>query len=237
MLLGDVAPIESAAFVAFMDHVCALFDRVYLVPGNHEYYGSAPKSVLQTRLHALAAERWADRLTILDCATCDTWSPGFRLIGCTLWSHVATHDQRNVERYVRDYDLISDAQQQPVTVADTNAWHAHDVAWLRRELQRATADGKRAIVLTHFAPLERGTSHPRYEQARDPIVQSLNHAFRTDLRTLITEHQPHTWAFGHTHWCCTLNVGATRVVSEPLGYPDESVGGQSTTMSGRVVHF
>lgn len=236
VVLGDVAPIGSTAFVDFFDDVCRVFERVYFVPGNHEYYGDEDKASLQLALHTLIAERWPARLHLLDCTTCDDWAPGYRLLGCTLWSHVHHDHRRAVERCVRDYECIHATTGVPATVADTNAWHAHDVAWLRCALQQCANDGRRAIVLTHYSPLARGTLQPRFEHSRDPRAQSLNDAFCTDLRALLLEFGPHTWAFGHTHWCCTLRVGPTRVVSEPMGYPHENVG-QRAGHHGRVLTF
>lgn len=57
---------------------------------------------------------------------------------------------------------------------------------------------------------------PRY--AGDP----LNAFFLCDMEALIEERKPHWWIHGHTHEPCDYRLGATRVVANPRGYPDEA---------------
>jgi hypothetical protein len=45
-------------------------------------------------------------------------------------------------------------------VRDTNAWHTQDVQFIDSELRAATSAKQTALVLTHFAPLLRGTIDP-----------------------------------------------------------------------------
>lgn len=90
------------------------------------------------------------------------------------------------------------------------------------------------VVLTHHAPIVEGVSDPKFRGLDNP----LGSGFVTDLtiaasgvdlagmprgRGALLKRPVHTWAFGHTHWCCDLVVGkakedGVRVVSNQRGY-------------------
>jgi hypothetical protein len=48
-----------------------------------------------------------------------------------------------------------------------------------------------------------------------------NAYFVSDVTSCIREHQPKLWVHGHTHDRCDYMLGETRVVANPLGYPNE----------------
>jgi hypothetical protein len=55
--------------------------------------------------------------------------------------------------------------------------------------------GKKIIVITHHALLNKGTSDPDFEKKKRPF----NHAFATDLSSTFTDDIL-CWIFGHTHY-------------------------------------
>jgi hypothetical protein len=79
---------------------------------------------------------------------------------------------------------------------------------------RAAEEGKTVIILTHFAPLMKGTSDPMYESQ---TARGMNYGFASSLETLFLPHL-RLWAFGHTHWTTDFEHGKTRVVSNPRDY-------------------
>lgn len=229
VLLGDVGAIDSSEFKRFMSDVCVRFERVIFVPGNHEYYSKFPKSVLDGTLKRLSDKH--ENFTVLNRAVCDDVATGYRLLGCTLWTHIDEESRDLVTAYINDYRLIHAAYRVAATVDDTNQWHERDVAWLKDELKRAKEDGVRAIVLTHHAPLLKGTSHPEYDNRSGPM-KGLNQAFRVDLSHLMREYAPYAWIFGHTHWRCAFDYEGVRIQSNPVGYAREDIGKVSEKEAG-----
>lgn len=51
-----------------------------------------------------------------------------------------------------------------------------------------------------------------------------NTFFLCDMERLIAERRPHWWIHGHTRVPCDYQLGVTRIVANPLGYPDEARG-------------
>lgn len=119
---------------------------------------------------------------------------------------------------------------------DTLVWHAASRAWLEAQLPLATDESvsrKTVVVTHHFAhPL---ACEPRFR--RDP----LSPAYGSDLQSLMGRCA--LWIHGHTHYGVDFEVAspdgagiATRVLSNPRGYPDEkSAPGQQRFSWTRVV--
>jgi hypothetical protein len=54
-----------------------------------------------------------------------------------------------------------------------------------------------------------------------PPYDQLNRFFLCDMSGLIERVQPPLWCFGHTHDAVDKDVGATRLLCNPRGYPSE----------------
>ena len=63
--------------------------------------------------------------------------------------------------------------------------------FLKEQIEIARTDNQVAVVLTHHAPLMKGTSHPRFEG------QLLTQGFSTDLESLMGSPVA-VWCYGHT---------------------------------------
>ena len=72
------------------------------------------------------------------------------------------------------------------------------------------------VVVTHHGPSPL-CQHPAYPPS--PVSA----AFQSDLDGLIRRYQPALWVFGHTHAAVDDRVGATRIYSNPEGYPGELI--------------
>jgi hypothetical protein len=59
-------------------------------------------------------------------------------------------------------------------------------------------------------------------QAHDQwSVSATNAFFVCDMTSRVRERQPKLWIHGHSHDRCDYLLGKTRVVANPLGYPNE----------------
>lgn len=84
-------------------------------------------------------------------------------------------------------------------------------AFLRETVQQGD------IVVTHHLPSYRSV-HPRYAGL------ALNQFFVHEMDDLIEERKPALFIHGHTHEPCDYKIGETRVICNPLGYPNEYPG-------------
>lgn len=188
-LLGDIGYPSRDTYRNFLRQMSAQFERVFLVPGNHEYYKTTMEKA-QEDMQDICRE--LPNVVLLNPGLVRIPEYNLRILGATLWSNVPTLAKCSVETYLNDYFLIHKNNGDLLTVEDTNRMHAEQLAWLTTELYKAKDAGEKALVLTHHAPLIEGTSHPRYQG------KLTNCAFATDLNGLFP--YVHTWLHGHTHY-------------------------------------
>jgi predicted phosphodiesterase len=98
--------------------------------------------------------------------------------------------------------------------SDTRAAHLASRAWLTDRL--AADHNGPTVVVTHHAPLIRA----RPERA---LLRAVAGAFASDLTALMGAKRMTLWVYGHTHRWADVDVGGTRVVSNPRGYMTEPV--------------
>ncbi|OOY26435.1 hypothetical protein BMI90_17685 [Thioclava sp. L04-15] len=189
-------------------------ERVYVVPGNHDYYHHALDG--DDRLEQIARDAGANfaqkREIILRSK---------RYLCCTLWTDFQTgtgtlesrdmeaRERMNDYRYIR----VASAGYRKARPADTIARHRDHLSWLRSKLAERF-DGETAVV-THHAPIVGAL----------PAGQTLSWCYASDLKDLILECQPDEWLFGHTHHPAEIMVGTTRVANVSVGYPWQNMGG------------
>jgi len=172
-----------------------------------------------------------------------------RISGATLWSNVpGGATAREVSRAMNDYyrvympaEIGGKKSVRKLTVDDTNAMFSSDLAFIQRELKEAsklTDDNgscQRAVVLTHHAPTETGTSDPAYNKSpvKCAFATPLEYMF-DHTTTLGKQYQALTaWAFGHTHWSVDIKVKDVRVVANQHGYKGEKVGAHVPSYSNK----
>jgi len=221
ILAGDIAQLTWKPYSDFLAWCGKQWKDVFLVPGNHEYYGTSvvqgdqdlkkwlkdlPNVHLLKNRHLFLTEQ--DE--VVDQESSDT---RVHLLGCTLWSHIPPEAARECTQMLSDFYAISD-----MNLSMYNFWHAQDRKWLHRELELVKSSGKPAIVVTHHAPLLKGVSHPQYEVPD----RGFNCAFCTDLSEEIAMLPACShWIYGHTHWRTQFQLENCTVSSNALGYPSD----------------
>ena len=209
VLAGDIGDPATDEYRAFLEDCVAKFPRgVFVILGNHEGYGH-PSWDDAVRVARSAATRAGATLH----RDAEFLVPGeVKIAGATLWSRVEGAGASDVRCFIADYRRIG-----RFGVADGNAQHDLDVAWIRGEIALAEAGGYRLVVVTHHAPSLKGTSAPAHD------ASPLNSAFATALDDLVDRDAVAAWIFGHTHFSSRRG----KLVSNQRGYPD-SDGAAST---------
>lgn len=230
IVAGDLSdtigsPLEDA--LAYLSHYVPA-DRIYIVPGNHDYYAGRLDDEKRLRELVHANGSWFAQKTELrhrsDRYLCATLWTDFELLGD---QEAAKNFAR---RFMRDFDMISiegpghewlDPDEVlprrivPITPADTIAVHREHRAWLEERLATPHfADNGRTFVVTHHGP------HP---SAGGPI-DGLTPAFHSNLTEVLKRSDIDTWFFGHSHRRLSSRVAGTRIQNISIGYPDEDHG-------------
>lgn len=205
VLAGDIGNGREEHYQHFLVTMASRFPKVFVVAGNHEYYGNDMELTKQT-IHSLCTT--LDNVSFLD----SSWEDygGIRWIGTTLWSHV--HEKTKC--FTNDIRRI-----QNFSLAKYNQQHDQSVQFLHHILQEARH--QQCIVITHYLP-SMELIHDKYKQ--DVEEQSFNQWFATPLDDLLETHSSHIplWIYGHTHDASQKMLFQTSMVCNPLGYEGEN---------------
>ncbi|KAI9813203.1 MAG: hypothetical protein M1832_006375 [Thelocarpon impressellum] len=208
--LADYTPLRDFLFAR-----CEQFTHVFLVLGNHEFFGVSRPEGLRLAEKLENEPRLKQKLSILNRRRVDLQGDApVTILGCTLQSHVPLEAQAVVEQKVNDFRRIVDWK-----VADHVAEHKMDSGWLRDEIT-AIRNGehgskRRIVVVTHHAPSTRGTSKPSDEDS--PWASAFGtDLLGTDQGSCLDDVQ--WWISGHTHYSTEFSIGTVKLVSNQRGY-------------------
>ena len=203
IMAGDILPlILLDKPCCFLDYVSDHFERVYWVPGNHEYYHFDLADV-KTPLN----EKIRENVILINNQT--LIYKNMELIFSTLWSHVLPQFEYIVQQSVNDFHLIKQ-NAKTITSKDFNALHKTDFVFIKHTLAKPT--DKKRIVITHHVP-----SLMHYPEQYK--TSTINSAFAVELHDFILESSADFWIYGHHH-CNTVDfkIGKTCLLTNQLGY-------------------
>ena len=204
VVAGDLA--SSKTLLGALHLLAERVPTLVYVPGNHDFYGASPDDLVKIRGRA---EREIPNLRWLEEGS--TYLGDVRILGTPLWFRqdpmAAVH-----RGGLADFSAIRDFEP----------WVYEKNRRAVRFLEDNLREGD--VVVTHHLP-SRKSVVDRY--AGSP----LNAFFVYDVEALIRDRQPALWVHGHTHDSCDYAIGETRVVCNPLGYPNE----RNTEFNPRLV--
>lgn len=182
---------------------------VIFVAGNHEFYTNTNMYREAEKFRSWLSETHPNVHFLQDS---DVTIAGVHFFGGTMWTDFDGGSEKamlEAKTQINDFRLIKMSDEISLTPHYTTKLHNHFVekllAWLR--LPRA---GKR-IVVTHHAPM----INPVTKYTRTTLTPAFN---STDIMTIIDEHQPELWVYGHTHECDDHFRKKTRIISNQRGY-------------------
>eukprot|EP01105_Mastigella_eilhardi_P014328 TRINITY_DN3267_c0_g1_i2.p1 TRINITY_DN3267_c0_g1~~TRINITY_DN3267_c0_g1_i2.p1 ORF type:complete len:320 (+),score=86.56 TRINITY_DN3267_c0_g1_i2:81-962(+) len=196
LLAGDVGDPYSQAYARFLHEQSQRFRKVFVVSGNHEFYGHRHGEAEEMIRHVCKTAP-AGNCTYLSRDSTLMEGSRLRVIGTTLWydPHAVGH--------LNDYNYIRLNDGSLITGDTTTQWCSDEARWIRAELANAAARDELAIVLTHHAPRPSAWCGDGVEMR--PTIQQACGCLPL-------------WVHGHTHNTRCYEVGKTLVVSNQLGY-------------------
>lgn len=189
---------------------------VVLVAGNHEFYrGYHTEGLAEGREEAArhAHMHFLEDDVVVIGET--------RFLGATLWTDFRSEGSQGVAMMhakdrMNDYRVVRGYRKKPwqrFTPECTHALHQRSVGFIAGALAEPF-DGS-TVVVTHHAP-HRGSVAGKHRG------DLLNAAYYSDLGGLIESAGPDLWVHGHMHAPSDYEVGSTRVIANPRGYPNEN---------------
>lgn len=212
LLGGDVGRlVDYDGYLKFLEAQVSRYEKVFLVLGNHEFYGLDYESGLDKARRLTEESTLANTLILLNRARWDDPNSTLTILGCTLWSEIPEDVYGIVESKVNDFKKINGW-----TAQKHNEVHAEEASWLRKQVAQVASQvnntRRRLLVATHHAPCVKGTSWP--EHSSNPWTP----AFATDLLNQEGWAGVKIWVFGHTHYTTDLRRNGIRVVANQRGY-------------------
>ena len=198
VVAGDLMEVACRAWESSVEKLCKMAPRVIYVAGNHENYLSSVFAV-DRRLEQV--ERKNKNLTTASAARTFVINGVSFLVG-TLWFPWFV-DQDEYKGLLNDFNYIR---------------------YLEPECYKRNADfnialrgieGGPCVVITHHAPSYKSVN-PKY------AGEAINRFFvGGDFDDIIRTSKIKIWLHGHMHETVDYMIGNTRIVSNPLGYPND----------------
>jgi Icc-related predicted phosphoesterase len=236
ILAGDIhSPISQS--IAFAERLGEQSGGkpVFLVAGNHEFYGTVMVDELASARSLAAQTR---HVTFLDNDAV-TFN-GVRIIGCTLWTDFRLFGDewrltamQAVELGMNDYRRIkrvgeTSGRTRPIRTMDTMALHHASRTFLETELTKwRDEETMKAAQRMVIAGTGSGDGQDvTFEITRTPMVVITHHApvraglapefhddwisagYASNLDALIKAFTPNLWVFGHTHYGLDTRIKA-----------------------------
>ena len=140
-------------------------------------------------------------------------------IGATLWTD---YDKQNplvlykAPSKMREYKLIHNINGQSITPKEILDAHNVSRDYIISTVKDLKSLYRKVLVITHHAPSWASVPPPF-------IGDEYNSFFVSDLSTEILDSNPDYWIHGHTHYPNTYEIGYTKVIINPMGYPHEKI--------------
>lgn len=248
ILAGDIHNISKSNFKMFFDYVSNNWKHIFYVPGNHEYYDryndiNELKSEYKyyfknnyNNVHFLDDEYYTLRLN--DTIELQN-NRNIVIIGSTLWSFVNNIENINDFKNIRQSDSYDnniklnnnkklknmEINNNLITKETFNELHNKSVEFIKKNLNML--DNEKIIVITHFPPVQKNTSSPKYINEK----QHIKDYFSSNILLNFKNHSDKIacWIHGHTHFSNDFIEPETgiRIISNQLGYLQEL---KNTTM-------
>jgi hypothetical protein len=201
VLAGDIGKPSHPNYTFFLAAMSKRFEYVFLVAGNHEFYGSSVPEALAAitkicdgfpNVYFLNSELFVDA------------SLPIHIFGGTMWTLVKSEERHGVEILMNDSRLIRE-----FTVDSAATEHMRFVERLQVSLDANT--DKPFLVISHHLPSFE-LIDPKYSGS------SINSAFATNV-PMAHDERIKAWVYGHTH----SSRPGPRFYCNPIGYPGENL--------------
>ncbi len=204
ILAGDITYFLNRNYShPFFDKISEAFTHVYMIPGNHEFYGGRDIEILETPLK----KNIRDNVYLVNNIVENI--DGVDFFFTTLWSNITLVHSRIVKQRINDFRMIN-YKGKKFTTDDFNTLHNQSLFFLDSELEKSVA--KKKVIVTHHCPTALAT-------AKEFRGDKISEAFVVELHDFIFNNPIDYWIFGHTHRNePAVSINGTIVLSNQLGY-------------------
>lgn len=201
-LCGDIGNPWSKGYARFLKWCSSSFEFVFVVAGNHEYYGKRNMEDTDEKIRDLC-----DGLPNAKFLQNSSFKyNNILFVGATLW----TNPPPNADEVMNDYSEIPE-----LTVQKVQEMHESSLNFFCKELEK----GQKTVILTHHCPFKDSET---LKSDKEPIAS----CYGSEAHTIAKENVV-AWFWGHTHKAFRKQMGPTLFASNPKGYGSERTGWNS----------
>lgn len=203
ILAGDITKLYIENYkIPFFDIVSDKYEKVFWIPGNHEFYYSSDLSILDRPLK----ESIRSNVFLLNNVTEVINETAF--IFSTLWSKIEKYPLQ-IKQNVSDFYTMR-YNDDLVTIREFNRKHQQSIDFIKSEVEKHAALKK--VVVTHHAP-------SMLLNPKEYINSEINEAFVIDLTDYIETSGIDYWMYGHIHHNTqNISIGQTKMITNQMGY-------------------
>lgn len=220
IIAGDLVPFDKLnIFKSYLVEICEKFEKVFWLPGNHEYYFSKyrfdyEKGFVENPIPSI------NNLYLIDneCITIGKT----KIIFSTMWSKIQPENSLEIASSVNDFYQIGVFDEvrggkRKLRVSDFNQYHRTALEFIVAEVDKAKTEKEignieEIIVVTHHVPT-------LLEYPLKYIGSKINNAFVVDLTEYIETSDIDFWIHGHHHYNHdNFLIGKTKILTNQLGY-------------------
>jgi predicted phosphodiesterase len=221
ILAGDIGNPFSKIYEDFIKRMSEIFDKVFLISGNHEYYkhskhcgdfidneeddGYKWLNFVDEQIRNIV-NKFENKNVIYLQNECYKINDDIMIYGGTFWTNIKNDEIENVKEWMRDYQVIPN-----FTIKTCGELHKTAADNLEKSMEQFNKH--KFIVISHHLP-SYSLIHPKYLGSN----VRLNSAFASEI-DVAKDERIVAWIAGHTH--CCMQIGKFYV--NPIGYPGENL--------------
>jgi len=208
ILAGDITylnNLNNKVEKEFFNYVSDNFEKVYWLPGNHEFYGGTDSKILSKPF----CESLKSNIFLINNQT--VTHNNLRIVFSTLWTKIDQQYREIVVKSLNDFYKIKH-NEQTLTLDMFEQFHKESLDFILDELSVEKNTDYKTLVATHHVP--------SYLCSVEEFADSkINSAFVVELKQLIENYAIDAWIFGHSHRNVPeIKIGNTKMLTNQLGY-------------------
>lgn len=226
ILAGDIGYPEQIQYKTYIQKVAMIWEKVFLISGNHEYYQTSKKIKTKEEIDSLIefiVEDYYNVYYLNNSKIEFTFNKkDYVIVGSTLFSDIELTNY-SMQVNINDFKYIYKKRKNPelythnyckINLVDYNEYYNESKKFIEDTLNYYRDTNYNIIIVTHYAP--------SFECIEDKYKSSkLNKAFYSNLEYLI--NNIYCWIHGHTHSQREVTINNIKVLNNSIGYIDEIV--------------
>ena len=215
ILTGDVCYFKHPNFLKFFIEVSKNYDKIFYIPGNHEYYAYYEiPDISYSEIDYIIEEKLKYLKNVFFLQKRYIEFDNIIIGGATMWCKTDKDPINSPDCKLLENDYFMKIRNKYIPIMSKIKKINNDqTIWLKDFIKIANEKNKKVIVLTHYLPSIKCINE-KYKTSH------LNEYYYTPCDDLFRSVD--YWIAGHTHTGIDIIEDGCRIIINPVGIPHES---------------